>query len=218
MRFGLALLAATMLAGPACAINIVHSGDNPFVNITTDNGRDLLYAEADYNFYVDGLNTVRLDVQGGTLKNSHVSMSWFGGIYVKTGSGVQLTGLSGADGCGFGGTCTGYPFGTPAFLNNPTFGDTFVEFTINAPKSYYDCGSVAVGVCGQRWDFQEIFNAEIVGSGPKSFTVTYSGDKEYIPPSVPEPASWAMMIAGFGLAGIALRRTSPKQLQRHGEG
>ena len=26
------------------------------------------------------------------------------------------------------------------------------------------------------------------------------------PPAVPEPASWAMMVAGFGLAGLALRR------------
>ena len=28
--------------------------------------------------------------------------------------------------------------------------------------------------------------------------------------AVPEPATWAMMIAGFGLAGAALRRRAPK--------
>lgn len=33
------------------------------------------------------------------------------------------------------------------------------------------------------------------------------------PPAVPEPASWAMMIAGFGLAGVALRRRAPRRLQ-----
>jgi hypothetical protein len=26
------------------------------------------------------------------------------------------------------------------------------------------------------------------------------------PPSVPEPASWAMMVGGFGLLGAAIRR------------
>ncbi|MBS0361220.1 MAG: PEPxxWA-CTERM sorting domain-containing protein [Proteobacteria bacterium] len=29
---------------------------------------------------------------------------------------------------------------------------------------------------------------------------------DFAPPGVPEPASWALMIAGFGLAGATLRR------------
>jgi hypothetical protein len=37
------------------------------------------------------------------------------------------------------------------------------------------------------------------------YDVTLTYESEAIPP-VPEPASWAMMIAGFGLAGAALRR------------
>ena len=32
------------------------------------------------------------------------------------------------------------------------------------------------------------------------------GTQNDAPPSAPEPASWAMMVAGFGLAGFALRR------------
>jgi hypothetical protein len=35
---------------------------------------------------------------------------------------------------------------------------------------------------------------------------TYAGTIDFAP--VPEPATWAMMIAGFGLAGVALRRRS----------
>lgn len=31
-------------------------------------------------------------------------------------------------------------------------------------------------------------------------------------PSVPEPATWAMMLMGFGAAGMALRRRRPRQL------
>lgn len=37
-----------------------------------------------------------------------------------------------------------------------------------------------------------------------SFRITYTYDPVAAP--VPEPASWALMIAGFGLAGVALRR------------
>ena len=32
------------------------------------------------------------------------------------------------------------------------------------------------------------------------------------PPSVPEPATWAMMLAGFGATGFAMRRTRRKNL------
>lgn len=35
----------------------------------------------------------------------------------------------------------------------------------------------------------------------QGFTATFTSD-----PSVPEPATWAMMIAGFGLVGVAMRR------------
>ncbi len=49
---------------------------------------------------------------------------------------------------------------------------------------------------GKSYDFADIrhtsFDAKSIG-GPT-------------PPGVPEPATWAMMIAGFGLAGAALRR------------
>ena len=33
-------------------------------------------------------------------------------------------------------------------------------------------------------------------------------------PSVPEPATWAMLIAGFGLTGAAMRRNSARGAQR----
>ena len=33
----------------------------------------------------------------------------------------------------------------------------------------------------------------------------------YTPPGVPEPATWAMMLLGFGAAGAALRRSSRRK-------
>jgi hypothetical protein len=50
------------------------------------------------------------------------------------------------------------------------------------------------------------------GEGPANNLPTYVfafngvGGEVVVPPGVPEPASWAMMVGGFGLAGCALRR------------
>lgn len=43
--------------------------------------------------------------------------------------------------------------------------------------------------------------------------VLYAGiTEDVLPPAVPEPASWAMMVAGFGLIGTAIRRRRPHQV------
>lgn len=43
-----------------------------------------------------------------------------------------------------------------------------------------------------------------IGSANLGYVVEYGG----LNPGVPEPASWALMIGGFGLAGAAMRRRS----------
>ena len=63
------------------------------------------------------------------------------------------------------------------------------------------------GVDPLFWHFNQTFvqnlNVTVLftdDSAGKSFTLTYGGA------AVPEPATWAMMIAGFGLVGSSLRR------------
>ncbi len=53
-------------------------------------------------------------------------------------------------------------------------------------------------------------NAAGDGGNPFTFGGRITVDSNYVPPvgPVPEPASWAMMIAGFGLVGAAMRRRS----------
>jgi len=59
----------------------------------------------------------------------------------------------------------------------------------------------------------DLFTLNLQGG---SSAVLYSTEAPYIPPpppppaAVPEPATWAMMITGFGLVGGALRRRQPK--------
>lgn len=55
-----------------------------------------------------------------------------------------------------------------------------------------------------------VFNEDLVGTFGKGaqngVTVKAKFWMESMPSAVPEPATWAMMITGFGLAGVALRR------------
>ena len=41
---------------------------------------------------------------------------------------------------------------------------------------------------------------------------TYAGDSNYLPNPVPEPGSWMMMIAGFGLVGAMMRRRAATEV------
>ena len=58
-------------------------------------------------------------------------------------------------------------------------------------------------------------NFGLVGTTGGFLTFTNSSNVQFsgqVGPvaAVPEPATWAMMIAGFGLAGAAMRRRAPK--------
>lgn len=176
MRFGSfgssVAVACALMASQAGAVTVVHSGDNEWAYTYFDeiDGVHRLYYEALTNLSAPGLNTVRLDIQGGTLASWGTTLSW----------------SDGGDNC-LDGSCSAFPTGGPTFLKDLTYGDTFVQFSYDAPKNHW---------------FQEFFAASMVGPGPTSFTVTYSTAAN----AVPEPTSWAMMIAGFGLVGSSLRR------------
>ncbi len=57
------------------------------------------------------------------------------------------------------------------------------------------------GFTGNRW--VDLFNSPIGGAGFGPGLLTFSPNRAG---AVPEPASWAMMIAGFGLVGAMARR------------
>jgi len=58
---------------------------------------------------------------------------------------------------------------------------------------------------GPSFAFSGYEHQPFVGAGNRMLTGTATYDYSY-DASVPEPGSWALMIAGFGLAGTALRR------------
>lgn len=99
-------------------------------------------------------------------------------------------------------------------------------FAANTPLNYntqligqlmgngYTFGSFGPGYGGPSGDFNLFASNASAPTGTFFFRLTTgngSGDSlavTSIAPGVPEPASWALMIAGFGLVGVAARRRS----------
>lgn len=85
-------------------------------------------------------------------------------------------------------------------------------------------GTSGVGGAGQDAYLMQLGQSLVQGSyivgfldqGPGSDGATANSGAILVtdppPPSVPEPATWAMMLAGFGATGFALRRTRRKNL------
>jgi hypothetical protein len=89
-----------------------------------------------------------------------------------------------------------------------------------APVIYRDalgnvCPVKGVGTCGSSTQFA-LTNVPIL-FGPGNFnTITvngvsrgngsYGGQGTLVPRAVPEPATWAMMLLGFGAIGFSMRR------------
>jgi hypothetical protein len=68
----------------------------------------------------------------------------------------------------------------------------------NRTKSFWNCDHLtAFSICAVQYDPAQV---------GISFNAYPAGDYSTYNEAVPEPATWAMMIAGFGLAGAALRR------------
>lgn len=82
-------------------------------------------------------------------------------------------------------------------------------FTVTTLASYNDCnnGTFAIGeICGFLASVRN--NDGIYGIEGATKNVDYEITFTLITP-VPEPATWAMMIVGFGMAGAMLRRRQP---------
>ncbi|MFQ3665705.1 MAG: PEPxxWA-CTERM sorting domain-containing protein [Sphingomonadaceae bacterium] len=116
-----------------------------------------------------------------------------------------------------------FPFGSsdPGFLvgavtggldtNNTLLNDLSdyrVRFILNPDYSLVSArGALRYGIgVGGSAPVQTFGFDTAAGVGVVTWTVTVTGGDT---PAIPEPASWAMMIAGFGFVGSALRRRRP---------
>lgn len=109
-----------------------------------------------------------------------------------------------ADGCNPA-ACVA-PIDEPRYVSGlryVTFVDNVARFSVYVPRSYFKCDRVPPlpgksGVCGMTYHDPDIFLDYLDGTAGEVVLLA-SG-------TVPEPASWAMLIAGFGVVGAAMRR------------
>jgi len=94
--------------------------------------------------------------------------------------------------------------------NNALFGGLFAE--TGGPGSFFQSGDfvkpldfdIANGQSGNG--FFAFFGANGLGSGPTTNLSLEASHVTFAAQAVPEPATWAMFIGGFGLVGGTLRR------------
>nr|WP_310522207.1 choice-of-anchor C family protein [Polymorphobacter sp.] len=204
MRFMFAVAAAALLAGSAQAATIVNGS-----------------FEAGLNAPGGGFNTLsagNTDISGWTIGGAGID--WIG-TYWQASNGTRSLDLSALAGGSVSQNVTtvvggrykvsfdmaGNPDGTPPLktLNVTINGGapTPYTFTTNGTTSAGAMGWVTYTydfVAGTTVSTLAFTSIDNTPSGPALDNVSISGG------NVPEPATWAMLIAGFGLVGVAARR------------
>lgn len=204
MRFAFAFAAAALLAGSAQAATIINGSFEAGINAPVSNFRTLA--------------TGSTDITGWTVGGAGVD--WIGS-YWQPADGARSVDLSALAGGSVSQAVTtvvggrykvsfamaGNPDGTPPVktMNVTINGSALApyNFTTNGTTS-----RAAMGWTTYTYDFvatSTVSNLAFTSidntpSGPALDNVSISGG------NVPEPATWAMLIAGFGLVGVAARR------------
>lgn len=213
-----ALVAAslTMAAGSAQAANIVQLAQTT----TSEHVFNLTNAGGSYTLSTVGSKSFTATLAGfGSFSNSILTFSATGNSNAVTAGSLFSQSLA-------SGSLTLISGGTNLLSFNFSGGELFGQLGGNAPTlSVSIPGNVFSNVTSDLFDFTELDltgfsismsdaspNISLTGGRLSNFTAagtgTFSADDNGGPGGVPEPGTWAMMLAGFGLVGLARRRSN----------
>ncbi len=224
------------LNGPNQTVKV--GGSMPAVNI---NGNTLLTGQAANPTFLSDLNTQRsalvtsmlalsdsLSALTATTATAGVTIASNKATFTSTGSGINVINLSGSSLANFGeiafsntGTTVVNVSGSDILLNDnflspsSTLGEKVIwnfyqASTLQLGNAFY--GTILAPRASAVVN-QDIYGTVIVdtlGMTGEAHLKTFGSDLPTTVP-VPEPATWAMMIVGFGLVGAGMRRRRPAQ-------
>lgn len=223
---GLALaLAAIGLSNPASAASLLANGGFETPGI----GSYTFYSVG--STALTGWTVASLP--GGDPTVQLTNNAAFGGLGVYSSEGSQFLDLTGNVGRGAGivsdafatvaGTSYEVSFDVGAFFvaGYGSYGDSIVDLLVNGTKVGSYANVMSLSAPGSDW---QRFTYSFIGTGAPTSIGLYSSlsmasgnlgvglDNVRVeigvapPGGVPEPAAWALMIIGFGVSGLSLRR------------
>jgi hypothetical protein len=110
---------------------------------------------------------------------------------------------------------------TDAFITGDVYTATDTGNALTFVSTFTTDGAAVPAYQGTAWsDTRYSRFSKVLGAGSYSFTITgncaggcpagFAVRLDTAPAAVPEPATWAMLVLGFGLIGAAMRRRSVK--------
>ena len=163
----------------------------------------------------------------GAVAFGPLALGTFDGSFNFTYSGptrtvgtlTVTTGQSLLSGTFLGSVFTGY--GSSASLTDSVLGGGLVSYNNNPFLTFDPTGdqSITLGltsikpvvhvVGGVLTDFTSVSTGQFAAAGFSTSTLSSVHSFSVFSTPTPEPATWALMLTGFGLAGLALRRRRP---------